>query len=113
MVFAYTVIRFVLKSAKFGICNVVGLNGFKYALGLLDVYISASTNVPFRPKMMQMPNLHKLRRNGLQCTVIHFVRVSAEFGTCTVVSVNGTLAEAQLCTFTLECMHFIFNKCSI
>ncbi len=50
----------VLKSANFGICNVVGLNGFKYAFGLLDVYISASTNVPFRPKMMKMPNFAQI-----------------------------------------------------
>ena len=27
------------------------------------------------------------------CTVIRFGRVSAKFGTCTVVSVNGTLVE--------------------
>jgi hypothetical protein len=29
------------------------------------------------------------------------------------MSVNGTLVEAKLCTFTLESMHFIFNKCPI
>jgi hypothetical protein len=39
--------------------------------------------------------------------------VSAKFGTCTVVSVNGILVEAKMCTFTLECTHFIFNKCPI
>jgi hypothetical protein len=27
--------------------------------------------------------------------------------------VNGTLVDAKLCTFTLESMHFIFNKCPI
>jgi hypothetical protein len=26
------------------------------------------------------------------------------------VSVNGTLVEAKMCTFTLESTHFIFNK---
>ncbi len=26
------------------------------------------------------------------------------------MSVNETLAEAKLCTFTLECTHFVFNK---
>ncbi len=38
---------------------------------------------------------------------------SAIFGTCTVVSVNGTPVEAEMCTFTLESTHFIFNKCPI
>jgi hypothetical protein len=47
------------------------------------------------------------------CTVIRFVTVNAKLGTCTVVSVNGTLVEAKMCTFTLEPTHFIFNKCSI
>jgi hypothetical protein len=46
-------------------------------------------------------------------TVIRFVCVSAKFGTCTVVSVNGTLVESKLCTCTLESTHFIFNKCPI
>ncbi len=46
-------------------------------------------------------------------TVIRFLRVSAKFGTCTVVSVNGTLVEAKICTFILESTHFIFNKCLI
>ncbi len=36
-------------------------------------------------------------------TVIRFVSISAKFGTCTVVSANGTLVEAKMCTFTLEC----------
>ncbi len=46
-------------------------------------------------------------------TVIRFLWVSTKFGTCTVVSVNGTLFEAKMCTFTLESTHFIFNQCSI
>jgi hypothetical protein len=46
-------------------------------------------------------------------TVIRFLWVSAKFGTCTVVSVNGTLVEAEMCTFTLESTHFVFNKCPI
>ncbi len=41
------------------------------------------------------------------------MRVSAKFGTCTVVSVNETRVEAKMCTFTLESTHFIFNKCPI
>jgi hypothetical protein len=27
-------------------------------------------------------------------------------GTCTVLSVNGTLVESKMCTFTLESTHF-------
>ncbi len=46
-------------------------------------------------------------------TVICFVRVSAKFGTCTIVSVNETLVEAKMCTFTLESTYFIFNKSPI
>ncbi len=36
--------------------------------------------------------------------------VSAKFGNCTVVSLNGTLVEAKMFTFTIECTHLIFNK---
>ncbi len=46
-------------------------------------------------------------------TVIRFLWVSAKFGTCTVVSANGTPVEAKLCTFTLESTHFVFNLCPI
>ncbi len=35
-------------------------------------------------------------------TVIRSVWVSAKIGTCTVLSVNVTLAEAKMCTFTLD-----------
>jgi hypothetical protein len=48
-----TVIRFVSISAKFGICNVVSLNGTlvevkirTWELGHLNVHILASTSVP-------------------------------------------------------------------
>ncbi len=45
-------------------------------------------------------------------TVIRFVWVSAKFGT--IVSVNVTLVEAKMCTFTLaSTTHFIFNRCPI
>ncbi len=47
------------------------------------------------------------------CYPFCFVSVSAKFGICTVVSVNGTLVEAKMRTFTLESTHFIFNKCPI
>jgi hypothetical protein len=46
-------------------------------------------------------------------TVIRFVLVSAKFGTCTVVSVNGTLGEDKMRRFKGECAHFSFNKCPI
>jgi hypothetical protein len=46
--------------------------------------------------------------------VIRFMWVSAKFGTCTVVvSVNGTLVEAKMCTSTFESTHLIFTKCPI
>ncbi len=32
---------------------------------------------------------------------------------CELVSVSGTIFEAKLCTFTLECTHVVFNKCPI
>jgi hypothetical protein len=30
-----------------------------------------------------------------------------------VIGVNGTLVEAKMFTFTIECAHFIFTKCPI
>jgi hypothetical protein len=42
------------------------------------------------------------------CTVIRVsYRASAQFGTWTVVGVNGTLAEAKMFTFTLECIRIL------
>ncbi len=46
-------------------------------------------------------------------TVIRFLCVSDKFGTCTVVSVNGTLVEDKMRRFKGECTHFISNKVSI
>jgi hypothetical protein len=46
-------------------------------------------------------------------TVIHFVWVSAKFGTCTVMSVNGTIVEDKMRGFKGECAHVSFNKCPI
>ncbi len=43
-------------------------------------------------------------------TVIRFLWVSANFGTCTVESVNGTLDEGKMRKFKGECAHFSFNK---
>jgi hypothetical protein len=45
------------------------------------------------------------------CTVIRFLRVSSKFGTCTVVSVYGTLVENKMRRFKGECANFIFSKC--
>ncbi len=39
------------------------------------------------------------------------VRVRAKYGTCTVVSVNGTLVEDKLRRFKGECAHFSFLSC--
>ncbi len=46
-------------------------------------------------------------------TVIRFLWVCAKFGTCTVVSVNGTLVEDKMRRLKGECAHFSFNKCPI
>ncbi len=46
-------------------------------------------------------------------TVIRFLWDGVKFGTCTFVSVNWTLVESKMCTFTFETKHFIFNKCPI
>ncbi len=43
-------------------------------------------------------------------TVIRFVWVSAKFGTCTVMSVNGALVEDKMRRFKGECAHFSFQK---
>ncbi len=36
--------------------------------------------------------------------------MSAKFGTCTVVIINGTLVEDKMRGFKGECAHFSFNK---
>jgi hypothetical protein len=46
-------------------------------------------------------------------TLIRFVTTSIKFGTCTVVSINGTLLEDKMRRFQGECAHFGFNKCLI
>ncbi len=48
------------------------------------------------------------------CTVIRFVSTTAKkFGTCTVMSVNGTLVEDAIRRFQGKCAHFNINKCPI
>jgi len=40
-------------------------------------------------------------------------QVSAKFGTCTIVGLNGTLIEAKMFTFNLECRYkFHFQQLS-
>ncbi len=46
-------------------------------------------------------------------TVIRFVWVSAKFGTCIVMSVNGALIEVKVRRFKGECAHFSLKKCPI
>jgi hypothetical protein len=46
-------------------------------------------------------------------TVIRFVSTIELNLVCTVVGQNGTLAEANMFTLTLESTHFIFKKCPI
>ncbi len=41
------------------------------------------------------------------------MRVSAKFGTCTVVGVNGTQVEVKMRRFKGECEHCSFNECPI
>ncbi len=50
----------------------------------------------------------------LQTTLLSVsCQVSANFGTCTAGGLNGRLVEAKMFRFTLECTHFIFDKCPI
>jgi hypothetical protein len=55
--------------------------------------------------------LSRERQNAALFSISY--QASAKFGTCTILGLNGTLIEAQMFTFTLECTHFIFNKCPI
>jgi hypothetical protein len=41
------------------------------------------------------------------------VLLSGKFGTCTVVSVNGTHVEDKIRRFKGECEHFSFSECPI
>ncbi len=45
-----------------------------------------------------------------RCIVIRFMWVSAKFGTCTVMSVNGALVEDKIRRFKGECAHFSFKN---
>jgi hypothetical protein len=47
-------------------------------------------------------------------TVIRFVSTGAKyFGTCIIVSVNGTPVEDKMRRFKGDCAHFNINKCPI
>jgi hypothetical protein len=49
----------------------------------------------------------------LHCNSFRLNYSSAKFGTCTHVSVTGTLVEDKMRTFKGECAQFSFNKCPI
>ncbi len=48
-----------------------------------------------------MPDKAAKKRGPSRTLLSDSCELSAKFGTCTVVSVNGTLLEAKMCTFTL------------
>ncbi len=91
----YTVIRFLRVSSKFGTCTVVRVYGtlvedemrrFKGECA------SASANFS--------TNSHETDNSVRSAyTVIRFVSISAKFGSCTVVGLNGTLVEAKIRTW--------------
>ncbi len=56
---------------------------------------------------------HKCTTLPYGYTVIRFLWVSAKYGTCTIVSVNGTQVEDKMRRFKGECAQFIFNRCPI
>ncbi len=114
----YTVIRFLGVSAKFGSCTVVSVNGTPveaklctftlecthFIFDLCPIYTHDGASAKFSTNSEETDysvHCYPFRVRG------------AIFGTCTVVSVNGTLVESKMCTFTLESTHFIFNKCPI
>ncbi len=67
--------------------------------------------------MAKEPNYTTARKPGIlqeYHTVIYFVSSSAKFGVNTVVSLNGTLVEAKICTFKCPMSaYFSFNKCPV
>ncbi len=75
--------------------------------------ISTNTFTTGFRHMFRKPKGNEKESRNNTCTVIHLLWVCAKFGTCTVVSVNGTLVEAKMFTFTLESTHFNFNMCPI
>ncbi len=73
-----TVIRFVSISTKFGICNVVSLNGTIVAVKIrtwewvhLNVHILASTSVLLWPTTMQMPNFALIETKRITVRASH------------------------------------------
>ncbi len=58
-------------------------------------------------------NDHCKKVTSLHCTAIHFVSISAKFGICTVVGLNGRLLKLKYALGTLECAYFSFNKCPL
>jgi hypothetical protein len=110
---------FCVSSAKFGTCPVVSVNRTviedKCGDSRVNVHILASTGVPF--SLTKVPNLPLTHTKLITVHTLlsDSCQVRAKFGTCTVASwgLNGTLVEAKMFTFNLECTPFIFNNCSI
>jgi hypothetical protein len=73
---AYTIIRFVTVSAKFGICTVMGqkktlfeakIRTFKGTKCVLQL-----EQLSYLDPTVQMPNLAQMRRNGFQCSAYNY-----------------------------------------
>ncbi len=73
---------------------------FSFSQICLPYWCVGSSSLPHRPSAKDLVcQICTLDSSLVHCCAF---RVSAKFGNCTVVSVNGTLVEAKLCTFTLE-----------
>jgi len=115
----YTVIRFVRVSAKFGTCTVVkgtffeakmctfALDFTRFIFKKCPIYTHDGAIAKFST------NSHKTDYSVRSAyTAIRFVSISATFGSCTVVGLNGTLVEAIKYELgTIECAFFSFNMC--
>ncbi len=78
------------------------------ALGSLDVRISASTSVPFRPTTMQMPNLLLVETNRIT-VYIHYEFISIGLNRCYEFDVPGPLMLAILNSKTCSWFTFFAN----
>ncbi len=103
-----------------------------YMLPIYNLAHASFTHSPLNVRILsstaaQVPNLALTPTNRITVYLLHcypFEWISAKSVTCTVVSVFGTLAEANklwhlplnvriLSSTSVECAHFIFNKCPI
>ncbi len=73
-----------------------------FRLNKCPIYTHDGASAKFRNNSQEMDN----------SAVIHFVSITAKFGICTIVGLNGTLVdiEAKNALGTLECAHFSFKK---